>query len=151
MTLTRRHFISSVTTALGGSALAASGKPKTVLLQSAWDTVNIGDIGHTPGTLRVIEQHLPEVKVILWAMKLDERVTTRFVPSTLLCARALPMTLMHSRLGGARFEQAAAALVRDVESGGFVVVGRVMQLSYDPPWTPPFARRDEVAVEVREV
>jgi hypothetical protein len=27
--------------------------------------VNIGDIGHTPGTLRVIEQHLPEVKSVL--------------------------------------------------------------------------------------
>ncbi|WP_395743938.1 polysaccharide pyruvyl transferase family protein [Prosthecobacter sp.] len=72
---TRRHFIASVTAALGGSVFAADGKPKTILLQSAWDTVNIGDIGHTPGTLRVIEEHLPEVKVVVWAMKLDERVT----------------------------------------------------------------------------
>lgn len=72
---TRRHFISALTSALGGSVFAADGKPKTILLQSAWDTVNIGDIGHTPGTLRVIEEHLPEVKVVLWAMKLDERVT----------------------------------------------------------------------------
>ncbi len=72
---TRRHFIASVTAALGGSVLAADGKPKTILLQSAWDTVNIGDIGHTPGTLRVIEEHLPEVKLMVWAMKLDERVT----------------------------------------------------------------------------
>ena len=72
---TRRHFISAITTALGGSLFAADGKPKTLLLQSAWDTVNIGDIGHTPGTLRVIEQHLPQVNVVLWAMKLDERVT----------------------------------------------------------------------------
>jgi len=71
----RRHFIASVTAALGGSVFAANGKPKAILLQSAWDTVNIGDIGHTPGTLRVIEEHLPEVKVLLWAMKLDERVT----------------------------------------------------------------------------
>ena len=72
---TRRHFIASVTAALGGSVFAANGKPKIILLQSAWDTVNIGDIGHTPGTLRVIEEHLPEVRVVLWAMKLDERVT----------------------------------------------------------------------------
>lgn len=71
----RRHFIASITAALGGSVFAAEGKPKTILLQSAWDTVNIGDIGHTPGTLRVIEEHLPEVKIVLWAMKLDERVT----------------------------------------------------------------------------
>ena len=54
---------------------SSNGKPKIILLQSAWDTVNIGDIGHTPGTLRVIEEHLPEVRVVLWAMKLDERVT----------------------------------------------------------------------------
>ncbi len=72
---TRRHFISVLTAALGGSAFAANGKPKTIVLQSAWDIVNIGDIGHTPGTLRVIEEHLPEVKVVLWAMKLEDRVT----------------------------------------------------------------------------
>ena len=71
---TRRHFISAVTAALGGSIFAADGKTKTILLQSAWDTINIGDIGHTPGTLRVLEQHLPEVKVIVWAMKVDERI-----------------------------------------------------------------------------
>ncbi|MFA6562242.1 MAG: polysaccharide pyruvyl transferase family protein [Verrucomicrobiia bacterium] len=71
---TRRQFIAAVTTALGTSAFAAPTKPKTILLQSAWDTVNIGDIGHTPGTLRIIEQHLPDVCVVVWAMKLDERV-----------------------------------------------------------------------------
>jgi polysaccharide pyruvyl transferase WcaK-like protein len=73
--MNRRHFISTVTTALGASFCDAAGKPKTILLQSAWDTVNIGDIGHTPGTLRILEEHLPEVKVVLWAMKLDDRVT----------------------------------------------------------------------------
>ena len=72
---TRRQFIATVTAALGASACAAPAKPKTILLQSAWDTVNIGDIGHTPGTLRIIERHLPDVRVIVWAMKLDERVT----------------------------------------------------------------------------
>ncbi len=71
----RRHFLAAVTAALGGSALAAGGRPQTLVLQSAWDTVNIGDIGHTPGTLRLLEQHLPELKVVLWAAKLDERVT----------------------------------------------------------------------------
>jgi polysaccharide pyruvyl transferase WcaK-like protein len=70
----RRHLLSTITAALGGTAFAASGKPKTLVLQSAWDTINIGDTGHTPGTLRVLEQHLPEVKVIVWAMKVDERI-----------------------------------------------------------------------------
>ena len=75
MNFSRRHFIGTVSAALGASAFVALAKPKTIVLQSAWATHNIGDIGHTPGTLRVIEQHLPDVKVVLWAMQLDERVT----------------------------------------------------------------------------
>jgi polysaccharide pyruvyl transferase WcaK-like protein len=78
---TRKTFIGALVAALavsagGGrtSAAASAGRRKTVLLHSAWDTINIGDIGHTPGTLRIIEQYLPEVHVILWASKIDERV-----------------------------------------------------------------------------
>lgn len=55
-------------------ARAAGGKPKTILLKSAWQVINIGDIGHTPGTLRIFEQYLPEAHVILWAAVLNERV-----------------------------------------------------------------------------
>lgn len=73
----RRRFL----TALGATAIAlntrvyaAEPKSKSILLQSAWDTVNIGDIGHTPGTLRVLEEHLPDANVILWAAKIDDRV-----------------------------------------------------------------------------
>ena len=91
---TRRHFIATVTAALGGSALAASGKPKTIVLHSAWDTVNIGDIGHTPGTLRVLEQHLPEVQIVLWAAKLDDRVTA------MLKARFPKVTILQGSLSG---------------------------------------------------
>ncbi|MCX7824042.1 MAG: polysaccharide pyruvyl transferase family protein [Verrucomicrobiae bacterium] len=75
MTTSRRRFVTTLAAGIGSCALAASAKPKTLLLQSAWDTVNIGDIGHTPGTLRIFERHLPQVRVIVWAMKLDERVT----------------------------------------------------------------------------
>lgn len=73
--LTRRHFLSATSAALCAPAFAGVAKPKTILLHSAWDTVNIGDIGHTPGTLRVLEQHLPDARVVVWAMKLDERVS----------------------------------------------------------------------------
>jgi polysaccharide pyruvyl transferase WcaK-like protein len=72
---TRRRFLATISSALAAPAFALPGKPKTIVLQSAWATHNIGDIGHTPGTLRVIEEHLPDVKVILWAMNVDERVT----------------------------------------------------------------------------
>jgi hypothetical protein len=47
---------------------------KTVLLQCGWATKNIGDIGHTPGTLRFLEQYLPEAKVILWASQTNQQV-----------------------------------------------------------------------------
>jgi hypothetical protein len=37
-----------------------------ILLRSSWQTVNIGDIAHTPGLLALLEKHLPEVEVRLW-------------------------------------------------------------------------------------
>jgi hypothetical protein len=36
--------------------------------------VNIGDIAHTPGMLRLLEEHLPGVSVILWANELNRGV-----------------------------------------------------------------------------
>ncbi|MCA1809363.1 MAG: polysaccharide pyruvyl transferase family protein [Kiritimatiellia bacterium] len=56
-------------------AVTQNAKPrKTVLLHCAWATNNIGDIGHTPGTLRFLDQYLPEAKVILWAESTNENV-----------------------------------------------------------------------------
>jgi polysaccharide pyruvyl transferase WcaK-like protein len=40
--------------------------PLRLLLCSAWQVVNIGDIAHTPGALALLERHLPEVEVTLW-------------------------------------------------------------------------------------
>jgi hypothetical protein len=67
---TRRSFLGQGL-ALAGlpMALTAQGpgtRRRTILLRSAWQTVNIGDIGHTPGVLRLIETHLPDVAVRLW-------------------------------------------------------------------------------------
>lgn len=74
----RRSFLRTSGLALGAAALpsaAQTGTPqKTVLLHCGWATKNIGDIGHTPGTLRFLEQYLPEAKVILWAANTNEAV-----------------------------------------------------------------------------
>jgi polysaccharide pyruvyl transferase WcaK-like protein len=59
------------TTAL---AITAQAKPKRLLLRSSWQTVNIGDIAHTPGMLRLLEQHLPEVTVTLWPSSVADGV-----------------------------------------------------------------------------
>jgi polysaccharide pyruvyl transferase WcaK-like protein len=72
--LNRRHWITAVIATLCHSASGKETKTKTIVLQSGWDTINIGDIGHTPGTLRVLEQHLPHVHIIVWMMKIDARI-----------------------------------------------------------------------------
>lgn len=74
---TRRSFFRTAGLTLGAASLpslAQSGPKKTVLLQCAWAVKNIGDIGHTPGTLRFLEECLPELKVILWAAHTNEAV-----------------------------------------------------------------------------
>ncbi len=48
-------------------------RPK-ILVRSSWQTVNIGDIGHTPGMLRLLERYLPEAELSLWACDLGHGV-----------------------------------------------------------------------------
>lgn len=90
----RRTFLHSATAAAlaAGSlatvlraSLAAAGVTKRtakVVLRSSWQTVNIGDIAHTPGVLRLLETYLPEAEVHLWPSKIDagvkELLLTRF-------------------------------------------------------------------------
>ena len=45
---------------------ACSTTPKTLLLVSGWQDVNIGDIAHTPGLLHVLQTYLPHTTIILW-------------------------------------------------------------------------------------
>jgi hypothetical protein len=47
-------------------AIATGRKPR-ILLRSSWQTMNIGDIAHSPGIIAILEEHIPEAKVILWA------------------------------------------------------------------------------------
>jgi len=65
MTFNRRDFLqNSSLAALGLAVQSAIGadkkRPPRVLLRSSWQTVNIGDIAHTPGVLSILRQYLPE-------------------------------------------------------------------------------------------
>jgi Polysaccharide pyruvyl transferase len=73
--MNRRVFTSASLMASIGCALAArpAGKSR-LLVRSSWQTVNIGDIGHTPGVLSLLEKHLPDVEVRLWASNVDNGV-----------------------------------------------------------------------------
>lgn len=74
--LSRRQFVGTAL-ALGAMAFMpylAAAKPKKLLLRSSWQTVNIGDIAHTPGMLALLEKHLPDTEVTLWPNKLGPEV-----------------------------------------------------------------------------
>ena len=59
------------------SSLSQEQEPKKrprIVLRSSWQTVNIGDIGHTPGVLTLLEQQFPEAEVRLWPSSVADGV-----------------------------------------------------------------------------
>ncbi len=46
--------------------LAIAQRAPRILLRSSWQTVNIGDIAHTPGVLAILERYFPAAEVWLW-------------------------------------------------------------------------------------
>ncbi len=78
-TQSRRRFIKSSAAALTAAAFApkitaAEKRAPRILLRSSWQTVNIGDIAHTPGVLAILEKMLPEAEIRLWPSKVDNGV-----------------------------------------------------------------------------
>jgi hypothetical protein len=65
--MNRRSFLHTTFTAALATSLGAAGRTPKVLLRSSWQVVNIGDIAHTPGVLALIEKHIPDAEVVLWA------------------------------------------------------------------------------------
>lgn len=59
---------------LASATHAAGGRAPRILLRSSWQTVNIGDIAHTPGVLHLLEQHIPDAEVRLWPSSVDNGV-----------------------------------------------------------------------------
>jgi len=76
----RRTFIKSVAAALSLAAMPAcaskEARPKKVkiLVVSGWQDINIGDIGHTPGLLNVLQTYIPNAEITLWKMRKGEEV-----------------------------------------------------------------------------
>jgi hypothetical protein len=72
--MNRRHFLTTALASTLVSLPAAEGRPRRIVLRSSWQTVNIGDIAHTPGVLALLEKHLPDVEVRLWPSSVDNGV-----------------------------------------------------------------------------
>jgi len=66
--MNRRRFLASASTAALAFSLrgADTTRPPRILLRSSWQSVNIGDIGHTPGALSLLWKYLPEAEITLW-------------------------------------------------------------------------------------
>ncbi len=82
--MNRRTFLG---TTLAGtlsslSTFAAEKRAPRIVLRSSWQTVNIGDIGHTPGVLRLLYEHIPGAEISLWPMDVrngvEEMLLRRF-------------------------------------------------------------------------
>jgi polysaccharide pyruvyl transferase WcaK-like protein len=75
----RRRFLKVAGVATAGLSApliagAVEGRRPQILLRSSWQTVNIGDIAHTPGVLRLLQTHLPEAEITLWPSNVDNGV-----------------------------------------------------------------------------
>ncbi len=80
--INRREFVAGLsgaslmlaTTPVLGRFYSRSGhgaSPK-ILLYSGWNTKNIGDQGHTPGTLYYLDTYFPEASITLWLSKTND-------------------------------------------------------------------------------
>ncbi len=68
MTATGAVFFQSVFASLlnGNDVCGSIKKPRNILLRSGWQVENIGDIGHTPAMLALIEKYIPTATVTFW-------------------------------------------------------------------------------------
>ena len=78
--MNRREFfkqgglLASMITVSMGRAAGEKNKPPVFVLVSGWQTVNIGDIAHTPGMISLLYRYFPGSKCILWPNKIDPEV-----------------------------------------------------------------------------
>ena len=72
--MNRRTFLGAALASTLAPIQARATRPPRLLLRSSWQTVNIGDIAHTPGLLALLEKHLPDAEVRLWPGSVDNGV-----------------------------------------------------------------------------
>src|SRR6187549_3850767 len=94
---TRRDFLelipamAAIVASFPAIAAANTQTKKIVVLRSSWQTVNIGDIAHTPGVLHLLEKYLPEVEVRLWPSSVgngvEEMLMKRFTKLKIIKSR----------------------------------------------------------------
>jgi polysaccharide pyruvyl transferase WcaK-like protein len=75
LAVSRRSALgTALTLAIAPLASAREGRVPRIVLRSSWQTVNIGDIAHTPGVLHLLEKYLPDAEVRLWPSNIGNGV-----------------------------------------------------------------------------
>ena len=111
----RRQFLASAALATAPAAARQPAPGKHILLRSSWQTVNIGDIAHTPGMLALLERHRPNDRVTLWPSGVSNEVVR------LLTARFPRLSIARTR---AEQDAALAACDFFLHGSGPGLVGR---------------------------
>ena len=62
----RQFLVAAVASAIATALHGADRRPPRILLKSSWQTVNIGDIAHTPGVIQLLGEQLPDAEITLW-------------------------------------------------------------------------------------
>jgi hypothetical protein len=68
--ITRRGLASLASLVSTPAAFGQRSRPPHILLRSSWQSVNIGDIGHTPGALALLWKYIPDAEITLWPGRL---------------------------------------------------------------------------------
>jgi len=107
-----RWIVVGVAMLVGSSnILADSGpRPKRILVKSSWQSVNIGDIAHSPGLLHLLKSAMPQAQITLWAGNLDhgarEMLQRNFPDVTLFVDEETPENLPVSEAGQKLWKEA---------------------------------------------
>lgn len=85
--MNRRTFLETMTGSISLGLLTAGlscrkisitglNESPRILLYSGWNTYNIGDQGHTPGTLRFLEENFKDISLTLWLHSTNDETIT---------------------------------------------------------------------------
>lgn len=140
-------MMAPLTEALANTVLAK----QKILIRSGWQTVNIGDIGHTFGLLAIMERFLPDVELVLWIKSYDrgvEPLLQQYFPKVKVVKS--PITEVSPDLQTA-FNECAFMIH---SSGPFVTAQKELNTWYDTT-KKPFGiygvSLDEVGTELAEL
>ncbi len=93
---------------LPASLLAQAKRPMRILLRSSWQTVNIGDIAHTPGMLALLEKKLGMED---WVFEIDASTGKRIAERVVAIGRDLPAARIAAAEARERARERMAAMI----------------------------------------